>query len=129
VAPLLVLLPFVVGQGETDYNAIAFLTAKVKSFLFSFPPLFFFFLRPCLTVSFSLPHPSTLFSISFSIILYFYLLLQKATLGFGSVVWLGSSVLSKIFALVAQARSTDTFVALCLLVSVSRLTVQRLLFT
>jgi len=80
VAPLLVLLPFVVGQGETDYNAIAFLTAK-------------------------------------------------ATLGFGSVVWLGSSVLSKIFALVAQARSTDTFVALCLLVSVSRLTVQRLLFT
>ncbi len=28
VAPLLVLLPFVVGQEETDYNAIAFLTAK-----------------------------------------------------------------------------------------------------
>ncbi len=46
-------------------------------------------------------------------------MLPKATLGFGSVVWLGSSVLSKIFALVAQARSTDTFVALCLLVSVS----------
>lgn len=32
MAPLLVLLPFVVGQGETDYNAIAFLTAKVKCF-------------------------------------------------------------------------------------------------
>lgn len=69
VAPLLVLLPFVVGQGETDYSAIAFLTAK-------------------------------------------------ATLGFGSVVFVGSYVLTKIFNLVAQARSTETFVALCLLVSV-----------
>lgn len=69
VAPLLVLLPFVVGQGETDYSAIAFLTAK-------------------------------------------------ATLGFGSVVFVGSYVLTRLFNLVAQSRSTETFVALCLLVSV-----------
>lgn len=69
VAPLLVLMPFVVGQGETDYAAIGFLTAK-------------------------------------------------ATLGFGSVIFVGSFVLRRLFALVARARSTETFVALCLLVSV-----------
>jgi Kef-type K+ transport system membrane component KefB/voltage-gated potassium channel Kch len=69
VAPLLVLMPFVIGQGETDYAAIGFLTAK-------------------------------------------------ATFGFGSVVFVGSFVLRRIFSMVAQARSTETFVALCLLVSV-----------
>ena len=69
VAPLLVLLPYIVGQDPTDYSAIAFLTAK-------------------------------------------------ATLGFGSVVVVGSFVLRRLFKLVAQARSTETFVALCLLVSV-----------
>ncbi|KAI2512935.1 TrkA-N domain [Fragilaria crotonensis] len=69
VAPLLVLMPFVIGQGETDYAAIGFLTAK-------------------------------------------------ATLGFGSVIFIGSFVLRRLFALVARARSTETFVALCLLVSV-----------
>ena len=69
VAPLLVLMPFVIGQGETDYAAIGFLTAK-------------------------------------------------ATLGFGSVILIGSFVLRRLFALVARARSTETFVALCLLVSV-----------
>ena len=73
VAPLLVLLPFVAGQGVGDggstYSAVAFLTLK-------------------------------------------------ATLGFGSVVFLGSYVLSKLFDLVAKAKSTETFVALCLLVSV-----------
>lgn len=68
VAPLLVVLPFVAGQGVTDYSAIALLTAK-------------------------------------------------ATLGFGSVVLVGSFVLQRLFRLVAQARSTETFVALCLLVS------------
>lgn len=69
VAPLLVLLPFLVGTGNTDYDAIGFLTAK-------------------------------------------------ATLGFGFVLFIGSRLLRKIFELVAQARSTETFVALCLLVSV-----------
>ena len=69
VAPILVLLPFIVGRGETDYNAIAFLTAK-------------------------------------------------ATIGFGSVVFAGSYLLQKVFNFVAQTRSTETFVALCLLVSV-----------
>ncbi len=73
VAPLLVLLPFVAGQGIGDsgsstYSAVAFLTLK-------------------------------------------------ATLGFGSVVFLGSYVLSKLFGLVAKAKSSETFVALCLLVS------------
>mmetsp|Transcript_9471 Transcript_9471/g.12283 ORF Transcript_9471/g.12283 Transcript_9471/m.12283 type:complete len:804 (+) Transcript_9471:198-2609(+) len=68
VAPLLVLLPYVVGKGPTDYSAIAFLTAK-------------------------------------------------ATIGFGSVVYVGSLILKFVFQLVAQARSTETFVALCLLVS------------
>ncbi len=73
VAPLLVLLPFVAGQGVGDggstYSAVAFLTLK-------------------------------------------------ATLGFGSVIFLGSYLLGKIFNLVAKAKSTETFVALCLLVSV-----------
>jgi Kef-type K+ transport system membrane component KefB len=69
VAPLLVLMPYVVGQDVTDYSAIGFLTAK-------------------------------------------------ATIGFGSVVAVGSFALRRLFKLVAQARSTETFVALCLLVSV-----------
>ena len=69
VAPLLVLLPYIVGKGPTDYTAIAFLTAK-------------------------------------------------ATLGFGSVVFAGSFLLRRFFKFVAQTRSTETFVALCLLVSV-----------
>jgi Kef-type K+ transport system membrane component KefB len=69
VAPLLVLLPYVVGQGPTDYGAIGFLSAK-------------------------------------------------ATIGFGSIVVAGSFILSRVFAFVAQTRSTETFVALCLLVSV-----------
>jgi Kef-type K+ transport system membrane component KefB len=68
VAPLLVLLPFLVGQDATDYTAIGFLTAK-------------------------------------------------ATFGFGSVVAIGSFLLRGLFRLVAQTRSTETFVALCLLVS------------
>jgi len=73
VAPLLVLLPFVAGQGVGDggstYSAIAFLTLK-------------------------------------------------ATLGFGSVIYFGSFLLRKVFNLVAEAKSSETFVALCLLVSV-----------
>lgn len=69
VAPLLVLLPFIVGQGVTDPNALLELTAK-------------------------------------------------ATLGFGAVLAAGSVVLRYLFALVAGTRSTETFVALCLLVSV-----------
>ncbi|KAL3908944.1 MAG: hypothetical protein SGILL_008288, partial [Bacillariaceae sp.] len=69
VAPLLVLMPYVVGQGPTDYSAIAFLTAK-------------------------------------------------ATIGFGSVIFIGSFVLRRLFDLIATTRSTETFVALCLLVSV-----------
>jgi len=69
VAPLLVLMPFVVGQGPVDYPAIGFLTAK-------------------------------------------------ATLGFGSVIFAGSFVLRGLFDLIATTRSTETFVALCLLVSV-----------
>jgi Kef-type K+ transport system membrane component KefB len=69
VAPLLVLMPYVVGQGPTDYSAIAFLTAK-------------------------------------------------ATIGFGSVIVAGSFVLRRLFDLIATTRSTETFVALCLLVSV-----------
>lgn len=69
VAPLLVLLPYIVGQGPTDPNAITLLTAK-------------------------------------------------ATVGFGSILWVGSLVLRRLFALVAEARSSETFVALCLLVSV-----------
>eukprot|EP00566_Odontella_aurita_P007367 CAMPEP_0113545448 /NCGR_PEP_ID=MMETSP0015_2-20120614/11266_1 /TAXON_ID=2838 /ORGANISM="Odontella" /LENGTH=740 /DNA_ID=CAMNT_0000445813 /DNA_START=579 /DNA_END=2802 /DNA_ORIENTATION=- /assembly_acc=CAM_ASM_000160 len=76
VAPLLVLLPFIVGQGPTDYSAIGFLTAK-------------------------------------------------ATLGFGSVMITGSFLLRRIFALVAETRSTETFVALCLLVSVGMGTIAK----
>uniref|UniRef100_A0A7S2H7P2 Cation/H+ exchanger transmembrane domain-containing protein n=1 Tax=Haptolina brevifila TaxID=156173 RepID=A0A7S2H7P2_9EUKA len=45
------------------------------------------------------------------------LLTAKATLGFGSVLALGSVVLRRIFLLVAETRSTETFVALCLLVA------------
>ncbi len=79
VAPLLVLLPFVAGQGVGEgggngdsgstYSAIAFLTLK-------------------------------------------------ATLGFGTVIYFGSSLLRQLFNLVSKAKSSETFVALCLLVSV-----------
>ena len=69
VAPLLVLLPFVVGQGPTDYSAIGFLSAK-------------------------------------------------ASIGFGSIIFVGSIILQKVFKWIAKTRSTETFVALCLLVSV-----------
>ena len=73
VAPLLVLLPFIAGQGVGDsggstYSAIAFLTLK-------------------------------------------------ATLGFGGIIYFGSNALRKIFNLVAKSKSSETFVALCLLVS------------
>ncbi|KAL3944848.1 MAG: hypothetical protein SGBAC_001050 [Bacillariaceae sp.] len=68
VAPLLVLLPYLVGSGPTDYAAIGFLTLK-------------------------------------------------ATVGFGGVIFLGSLILQQIFRLVSQTRSSETFVALCLLVS------------
>lgn len=68
VAPLLVLLPYLVGAGPTDYAAIGFLTAK-------------------------------------------------ATIGFGSVIFAGSFFLRGLFRLVSQTRSSETFVALCLLVS------------
>ena len=68
VAPLLVLLPYLVSSGPTDYSAIGFLTAK-------------------------------------------------ATLGFGSVILAGSFFLRGLFKLVSQTRSSETFVALCLLVS------------
>ena len=69
VAPLLVVMPFVVGQGPTDFGAIAFLTLK-------------------------------------------------AVVGFGVVIYFGSLVLRRIFAVVASTQSTETFVALSLLVSV-----------
>lgn len=65
----MVLLPYIVGTGPTEYSAIAFLTFK-------------------------------------------------ATVGFGSVVFAGSFLLRRIFNFVAETRSTETFVALCLLVSV-----------
>lgn len=68
VAPLLVLLPYLVGENDTDFAAIGFLTAK-------------------------------------------------ATLGFGAIMYGASFVLRRLFALVAQTQSTETFVALCLLVS------------
>jgi len=42
----------------------------------------------------------------------------KALVGFGSVIYVGSFFLERLFQLVAQAKSTETFVALCLLVSV-----------
>lgn len=69
VAPLLVILPYVVGQGPTDFTAIGFLTLK-------------------------------------------------AVVGFGLVMYVGSFLLQRLFNLVAQTRSTETFVALSLLVSV-----------
>ena len=69
VAPLLVVMPFVVGQGETDFAAIGFLTAK-------------------------------------------------AAIGFGFVMYIGSFILQRLFGIVAKTRSTETFVALSLLVSV-----------
>lgn len=78
VAPLLVLLPFVVGQGPTDYAAIGFLTAK-------------------------------------------------ASIGFGSIIYVGSMLLRQVFNWVAAARSTETFVALCLLVSVGMGTIAKTL--
>ena len=69
VAPLLVLLPLLVGTSDsTDYTAIGFLTLK-------------------------------------------------ATLGFGAIMYAASFVLRRLFALVAQTQSTETFVALCLLVA------------
>lgn len=68
VAPLLVLLPFLVGESKTDYTAIGFLTAK-------------------------------------------------AVFGFGAIMYAASFALSKIFNFVARTRSTETFVALCLLVA------------
>lgn len=68
VAPLLVLLPYLVASGPTDFNAIGFLTAK-------------------------------------------------ATIGFGSVIIVGSYFLRGLFGLVSQTRSSETFVALCLLVA------------
>ncbi len=68
VAPLLVLLPYLVSSGPTDFTAIGFLTAK-------------------------------------------------ATIGFGSVIFAGSIFLRGLFRLVSQTRSSETFVALCLLVS------------
>jgi Kef-type K+ transport system membrane component KefB/voltage-gated potassium channel Kch len=68
VAPVLVLLPYLVGDTKTDYAAIGFLTAK-------------------------------------------------ATLGFGTIMYCASFILQKLFTLVAQTQSTETFVALCLLVS------------
>jgi Kef-type K+ transport system membrane component KefB len=68
VAPLLVLLPYLVGNDPTDYGAIGFLTAK-------------------------------------------------ATIGFGSVIVVASFFLRGLFRLVSQTRSSETFVALCLLVS------------
>jgi Kef-type K+ transport system membrane component KefB len=67
VAPLLVILPFLVASGPTDYSAIGFLTAK-------------------------------------------------ATIGFlGAVMFAGSYFLRGLFGLVSQTRSSETFVALCLL--------------
>jgi Sodium/hydrogen exchanger family len=68
VAPFLVLLPYLVGESETDYTAIGFLTGK-------------------------------------------------AIVGFGAVMYLASLILRRIFNLVARTRSTETFVALCLLVA------------
>lgn len=68
VAPLLVLLPYLVGENQADYAAIGFLTAK-------------------------------------------------ATLGFGAIMYGASFILRRLFTLVAQTQSTETFVALCLLVA------------
>ena len=41
----------------------------------------------------------------------------KATFGFGAIMYGASFVLQRLFALVAQTQSTETFVALCLLVA------------
>lgn len=68
VAPLLVILPYLVSDGPTDFGAIGSLTAI-------------------------------------------------ATLGFGSVIAVSSIFLRGLFRLVSQTRSSETFVALCLLVS------------
>jgi len=69
VAPLLVIMPYIVGQGLSNPVEIILLTLK-------------------------------------------------ATVGFGSVLVAGSFVLRRLFGLVAETRSSETFVALCLLVSV-----------
>ena len=68
VAPLLVLLPFLVSETATDYAAFGYLTVK-------------------------------------------------ATFGFGAIMYGASFILQRLFALVAQTQSTETFVALCLLVA------------
>lgn len=44
-------------------------------------------------------------------------LTTKATIGFGAVILAGSYFLRRIFRLISQTRSSETFVALCLLVS------------
>lgn len=44
-------------------------------------------------------------------------LTAKATLGFGAVLYVGSLVLQNVFRVVSTAQSSETFVALCLLVS------------
>ena len=49
----------------------------------------------------------------------FGILIAKATVGFGAVLYAGSWILKKIFDVVAEARSTETFVAAALLVAVS----------
>jgi Kef-type K+ transport system membrane component KefB len=54
-------------------------------------------------------------------------LTAKATIGFGSVVLVGSYFLQKVFSLVSQTRSSETFVALCLLVSVGMGEIARIL--
>ena len=76
VAPLLVVMPYVVGQGPTDFAAIGFLTAK-------------------------------------------------AAIGFGLVMYIGSFILQRLFSIVAKTRSSETFVALSLLVSVGMGTVAK----
>mmetsp|Transcript_29959 Transcript_29959/g.72645 ORF Transcript_29959/g.72645 Transcript_29959/m.72645 type:complete len:1007 (+) Transcript_29959:13-3033(+) len=54
-------------------------------------------------------------------------LTAKATIGFGSVVLVGSFLLQKLFRLVSQTRSSETFVALSLLVSVGMGEIARIL--
>ena len=68
VAPLLAVLPYIVGTDPTDYGSL-------------------------------------------------WLLALRVTVGFGTVVLIGSFVLRRLFALVAETRSSETFVALCLLVA------------
>lgn len=48
----------------------------------------------------------------------FAILIAKATVGFGAVLYIGSGLLKRIFEIVAEARSTETFVAAALLVAV-----------